>query len=138
VEERRLRIAPSVFEWLAAALAVGGLLWVLAGPVHRLLGRHAEASIVSSKALPPGVPSGATIVPVMLLPDGGELRQGDVHARLEEVLPTSLAQGPPHVSHGEFGDRHTRTYALNGSKFYVVCERAERNGPMRVSGIYLP
>jgi hypothetical protein len=138
VEERQFRIAPSLFEWLAAALAAVGLVWVISVPVQRMLGPHVEASIVSTRGLPPGVPTGATIVPVMLLPDGAELRQGDPIARLEQVLPTRLAQGPPQVSHGEFGDRHTRTYALNGTKFFVVCERTERNGQMKVSGIYLP
>jgi hypothetical protein len=138
VEERQFRIAPSLFEWFAAALGVVGLAWVISVPVQRMLGPHVEISIVNTRALPPGVPTDATIVPVMLLPDGAELRLGDPVSRLEQVLPTRLAEGPPQVSHGEFGDRHTRTYVLSGSKFYVVCERSERDGPMKVSGIYLP
>ena len=137
MEERRFRIAPSLLEWLAAALAVVGLVWIISGPVQRMLGPRVEASLVDQKDLPPGVPAGATVVPVMLLPDGRELRQGDVHARLEEVLPTRLA-GAPHVSEGAFGARHTRTYTFAGTKFYVVCERTEQNGQMKVSGIYLP
>jgi hypothetical protein len=137
VEERRLRIAPSLLEWLAAALAVVGLVWIISGPVQRMLGPRVEASLVDQKSLPPGVPAGATVVPVMLLSDGRELRQGDVHARLEELLPTRLAS-TPHVSEGLFGARHTRMYTLAGAKFYVVCEKTEPNGQMKVSGIYLP
>lgn len=128
---------PSVFEWLAAALAVSGLAWTVSGPLLRLMGPRAEAALVDQKGLPPGVPTGATVVPVILLPNGKELRLGDVHARLEDVLPTRLASDP-HVSEGAFGARQTRTYTLAGTKFYVVCERTEPNGPMRVSGIYLP
>ena len=127
-----------MLEWLAAALAVLGLLWIISGPVTRMLGPRVEASLVDHKDLPPGVPSGATVVPVMLLPDGRELRQGDLHTRLEEILPARLADGPPQVSDGPFGNRHTRAYAVAGTKFYVVCERNEPNGQMRVSGIYLP
>src|ERR671924_1007350 len=67
VEERQFRIVPSIFEWVAAALAVVGLAWMLSGPVQRLLGPRAEATLVDQKALPPGVPAGATVVPVMLL-----------------------------------------------------------------------
>ena len=137
MEERRLRIAPSLLEWLAAALCMIGLIAVISGPVQRMLGPRVEASLVEHKALPPGVPAGATVVPVMLLPDGRELRQGDGHARLEEVLPTRLA-GTPQVSEGAFGARHTRIYTVAGAKFYVVCEKTEPNGQMKVSGIYLP
>ena len=138
MEERRFRIAPWLVEWLAAALAVVGLVWIISGSVQRVLGPRVEASLVDHKNVPPGVPAGATVVPVMLLPDGRELRQGDLHARLEEVLPSRLATGPPQMSEGAFGARSTRSYEFSGAKFFVVCERHEPNGPMKVSGIYLP
>ena len=136
--ERQFRIAPSLLEWVAAALAVVGLVWIISGPVQRMLGPRVEALLVEQTDLPPGVPADATVVPVMLLPDGRELRQGDPHARLEEVLPTRLAASPPHLSEGQFGPRYTRTYALSGTTFFVVCEKTEPNGPMKVAGIYLP
>ena len=138
MEERRLRIAPSLLEWATAALAVIGLIWIISGPVQRMLGPRIDASLVEQRDLPPGVPAGATVVPVMLLPDGRELRQGDPHARLEELLPTRFAAATPHVSEGHFGPRYTRSYAMNGTKFFVVCERSEPNGPVKVAGIYLP
>ena len=93
---------------------------------------------MAAAQIPPGVPAGATSVPVMLLLDGREIRHGDLHSRLDQVLPSKLADGPPLVSAGEFGDRHTRAYIADGIRFYVVCERREANGPMRVAGIYLP
>jgi hypothetical protein len=138
VEERRLRIGSSLAEWLVAALAVVGLLLLISGPLRRMMGPRVEASLVDQRDLPPGIPTSATVLPVMLLPDGRELRHGDPHARLEQVLPTRLADGPPQVSNGAFGDRVTRTYILSGVRFFVVCERSEPNGPMKVSGIYLP
>jgi hypothetical protein len=88
--------------------------------------------------MPPGVPSGATLVPVMLLLDGREVRQGDLHTRLDTVLPLRLAEGPPIVSSAQFGDRHTRAYRVNGTRVYIVCERMEPEGQMKVAGIYLP
>jgi hypothetical protein len=137
VDERRFRIG-SVFEWTAAALGVALLMWMLLVPVQRLLGPGVEAAKVDTHAaLPPGVGPGATSVPVMLLLDGREIRQGDLHTRLLQVLPEKLVSAPILRSAGEYGERQTRTYLLTGTKFYVVCERSEPGGPMRVSGIYL-
>jgi hypothetical protein len=137
-EERRIRLG-SLFEWIAAALGVAAVIWLISVPAQRIIGPRVEAALVDTPpALPPGVPSGATSVPVMLLLDGREIRHGEVHTRLMQVLPDKLTSGPIVRSPGEFGERQTRTYTVSGTKFYVVCERSERGGPLRVSGIYLP
>lgn len=138
MEERRRRIS-SLVEWAAAALGVMALVWIVSVPLQRSLGRRGEAAVAQvNTAAPPGVPAAATNVPVMLLLDGREIRVGDLRARLDEVLPPQLADGPPHVSRAQFGDRHSRAFIVDGARFYVVCERTEPNGAMRVSGIYLP
>lgn len=129
----------SLFEWMVAGSAVLALVWLLSVPVQRLLGPQVEAALVDMPTIPPpGVPVGATLVPVLLLLDGGEVRQGDLHSRLSAVLPDSRLASPIHRSQGEFGERHTRSYMVNGSRVYVVCERAARGAPMRVAGIYFP
>jgi hypothetical protein len=137
VEPRSLRAA-SFFEWVAAAVAVLAVIWLISVPVQRVLGPSVEAALDAPSALPPGVPAGADNVPVMLLLDGREIRHGDLHARLHQLLPDKLSDTPPVPSAGEFGERHTRAYKVDGVKFYVVCERTEPGGPMRVSGVYLP
>jgi hypothetical protein len=137
VEERRFRIG-SFFEWLAAAGGVAALVWLISVPVQRVLGPRVEASIDAPAPLPPGVPGGATNVPVVLLLDGREIRHGELHSRLVQVLPEKLVDGPIVRSNGELGERHTRAYTINGMKFYIVCERVEPGGPLRISGIYLP
>jgi hypothetical protein len=137
VEERRFRIG-SFFEWLAATIGVLAVVWLISVPVQRVIGARVEASIDASPALPPGVPGNATNVPVMLLLDGREIRHGELHSRLVQFLPEKLVSGPVLRSNGEFGERHTRAYVVNGMRFYVVCERTEPGGPMRISGIYLP
>ena len=138
MEERRLRIG-SLFEWLAAALGVALLIWLLSVPVQRILGPGVEAALVEAPAtLPPGVPTGATMVPVMILPDGREIRQFDLQARLLQVLPDKPRSDSVARSEGQFGERLTYTYTINDTTFYLVCERTEPGGPMRVSSIYLP
>ena len=78
MEERRFRIG-SLLEWTAAAFGVMALLWVISVPVQRLLGPRVEAAIVneSHAVVPSGVPASALKVPLVLLLDGREIRQGD-------------------------------------------------------------
>lgn len=137
MEERRLRVG-SFLEWIAAAAGVAAVVWLISVPVQRLLGPRVEASIEAPPAMPPGVPGDAANVPVMLLLDGREIRHGELHTRLLQLLPERLVDGPIVRSNGEFGERHTRAYNVNGMKFYVVCERSEPGGPLRIAGIYLP
>ncbi len=138
MDERRVRVG-AFFEWLVAATGVIALIWVLSVPVQRLIGPRVDAALVDvPTASPPGVPAGATNVPVVMLLDGREIRTGDLQSRLTTLLPEKLADGPAHVSSGEFGERHTRAYLVDGTRLYIVCERLERGGPMRVTGVYIP
>ena len=137
MEERRFRVG-SFFEWIAAAAGVALLVWLVSVPVQRLIGPRVEASIDALAPLPPGVPGGATSVPVVLLLDGREIKHGELHSRLVQLLPDRLLDGPVVRSTGQLGERHTRAYTVNGMKLYVVCERNAPSGPFRVAGIYLP
>jgi hypothetical protein len=131
----------ALFEWAAAALCVLALIWIISVPVQRLLRPGVQAAIGDAdhdNKTPRGIPAGATNVPVMLMLDGREIRQGDLHTRLDEILPAKYGDGPAETSQALFGERHARRYIVNGVKFYVVCERVEPNGQMKVSGIYLP
>jgi hypothetical protein len=137
VEERRVRLG-SFVEWAVAALAVVALVWVISVPVARLTGPRVEASLVETReGQPPGVASGATSVPVMLLQDGRAIRLGDLESRLRQILPDRLADGRAHLSSGQFGDRQTRTYRVDGVLVQIVLERTERGGPSRVTGIFV-
>jgi hypothetical protein len=138
VEERRFRVG-SFFEWLAAALGVGALVWVVSVPVQRLMGPGVEAApIEEAPATPAGIPPGATSVPVMYLLDGRQIRHGELHTRLRQLLPDELVTGPVIRDEGPSGERQTRAYMVDGARFFVVCERAMPGGPMRVAAIYVP
>ena len=124
---------------MAAAVGVALLIGLLSVPVQRILGPGVEAALVEAPAtLPPGVPAGATMVPVMILPDGREIRQFDLRARLLQILPEKPGKDSVATSEGQFGQRLTYTYTVNATTFFLVCERTEPGGPIRVSGIYLP
>jgi hypothetical protein len=137
VDDRRLRVG-SLVEWIAAALGVVALTWVISVPLARITGPRVEASLIDSRdGLPPGVPPGATSVPVMLLMDGRTIRLGDLDTRLRQLLPDRLVDGAPHTSAGEFGERHARSYRVDGTRVHIVVERTERAGPLRVTGIFV-
>ncbi|MEW6320130.1 MAG: hypothetical protein AB1635_03470 [Acidobacteriota bacterium] len=136
-----MRGLASLGEWLAAGLLLLSLGWVLSGPAREWIGPRASIathSIPLVSSTPPGVPAGAMAVPLLVLLDGTEIRVGDTQAALNTVLSERLADGPPHVSRGDFGDRVTRAYVHRGTRFLVTTERTEPGGPARVSGIYLP
>lgn len=138
MEERRLRVG-SVFEWLAAALAVVLLVWLVSVPIQRVLGPQVEAALMEAPtAVPPGVPANAASVPLILLLDGREIRQGDLMAQVDALFAEALAEGAPLLSTGELGERRTRAYVTDNARFYVVGERLEPGGPMKVSGIFVP
>jgi hypothetical protein len=138
VEDRRLRVG-SFFEWLAAAVGVVVFAGLLSVPVQRLIGPRVQAALVDQPApLPPGIPPGATHVPVMYLLDGREIRHGELQSRVSQMLPDTLITAAVVRGAGMFGDRHTRAYTVDGTRFFVVCERMEAGGPMRITAIYLP
>ncbi|MGQ0734932.1 MAG: hypothetical protein ACT4QD_14910 [Acidobacteriota bacterium] len=138
MEERRVRIG-SLFEWLAAAAAVTGLVWLGSAQMRGVLGPRLAAVIVEAPGgSPPGIPEGAVHVPVLMLLDGREIRSGELRSSLDGLLPETAAEGPAHTSSGEFGERHTRAYNVGGTRFYVVCEAHVPGSPHRVSGVWVP
>jgi hypothetical protein len=137
MDGRRIRLMACV-EWMMAALAVVAIAALTSGPVQRMIGPRLGAALAHTVDHPVGIPPRAILVPVMLLLDGREIRRGDLHSRLEELLANDGAAGPLHVSRARSGDRHTRPYNVSGTRFYVVCERSEPNGQFKVAGIYLP
>ena len=136
MDERRLRIG-SLFEWPPAALGVAGSSGSSRFRFSDLSGPRVDAALVDVREkLPPGVPGGTTSVPVMLLLDGREIKLGDLETKVRSLLPQSRLRGPPIVTSAISANADLRL-RRRGSRFYVVCERAEPGGPMRVAGVYV-
>jgi hypothetical protein len=136
---RRLPNVGSLVEWLAAGVVAAATLsacftWV--GPW--LTNTPGGAPSVEANQVPEGVPPRAQSVPMLVLLDGTTIRVGDLQSDLRARLGESPDDPAPEVSRGPFGDRIIRTYDRQGSQFFVVCERTEPAGPVKVARIYLP
>ena len=137
----RFRIHALV-EWLIAAaflfatFAVGAMILreLRGAPVD---GRAPDAR-TSLVSLPAVIPAGAVSVPVLPFIDGKEIRVGERFAAVAERLGRAAEVGRQEVDRGLLGERITRFYEYAGSRFIVVYEPFERNGDVRVAGIYLP
>jgi len=134
----RLPHLGSLVEWVAAALVATAVVWV--GVTWASPWRTRAPAIVSVDAslVPAGVPGNAQSVPLLVLIDGTAIRVGDTQVDIRARLGEAPDDPEPQASRGAFGDRLTRTYLRQGTRFFLVCERTEPGGPVRISRIYLP
>ena len=136
------RLGPAV-EWLLAAsllaclAALGALITreLRAAPLPPLSARVAR---LLTSSVPVAVPSRAVSVPMLPFRDGKELKVGDTAASVATTLGRAAEVGRQDVDKGAYGERLTRFYEYSGARFILVFEPFERNGEVRVAGIYLP
>ncbi len=140
---RRFRLAP-LFEWLIAAaflvatIAIASLIVrELRGPV-RVSAETPAATRPVISSVPPAVPSRAVSVPVLPFLDGKDVRVGETAAAVAARLGRAAESGRQEVDRGTLGERLTRFYEYEGSRFILVFEPFERGGEPRVAAIYLP
>jgi hypothetical protein len=129
----------SALEWLIAAAFLVATLAVATLIVRELrtTPRAAAAPEPSATSMPAGVPTRAISVPVLLLLDGKEVRVGQSVDEVARMLGRSAEVGRQLADRGALGERLTRFYEHNGTRFVLVFEPFERNGVLRVAGIYL-
>ena len=135
----RARLGSAV-EWLVAATFLVATLGVASLIVRELRTVPRAATPVAqdtAPALPSAVPARAISVPVLLLLDGKEVRVGDKVDDVSRSLGRAAEVGRQTADRGALGDRLTRFYEHQGTRFVLVFEPFERNGPLRVAGIYL-
>jgi hypothetical protein len=136
----RARVS-SLFEWLIAVACIFGVM-AIGSMLRRDLGNMAAVApvIAHEEALPDPpatVPPRSVSVPVLLLPDGFELRVGDTAAELSARLDADAEVAPPTIDRTSSGERVTRFYARNGQRFAVVLQPLAGDGVARVAAIYL-
>jgi hypothetical protein len=134
----RARIGSAV-EWLIAAAFLLATVAVATLIVRELrtTPRAAAAPEPTTASMPAGVPTRAISVPVLLLLDGKEVRVGQSVDEVSRRLGRAAEVGRQLADRGALGERLTRFYDHNGTRFVLVFEPFERNGTLRVAGIYL-
>jgi hypothetical protein len=135
----RVRLG-SALEWLIAAaflMATVAVATLIVRELRTAPRAAGSASEPASLSLPAGVPTRAISVPVLLLLDGKEVRVGQSVDHVSRALGRASEVGRQLADRGALGERLTRFYDHNGTRFVLVFEPFERNGDLRVAGIYL-
>jgi hypothetical protein len=129
-------------EWLVAAVFLAATLWVTFMIVGELRPdpavRAAPAAQTPAIGVPPAVPDRAVSVPVLALADGLELRIGQTLVAISSQLGRAAESGRQEVDRGLLGERLTRFYEYQGTRFILVFEPSARQGEPRLIAIYLP
>jgi hypothetical protein len=141
MDASRVRLG-SLFDWIVAGvfLAATCAVGVLIVSELRSVGRQAPTPTEKREfpaVLPASVPARAISVPVLMLLDGKQIRQGDSLDQVTALLGRESEVGTQTIDQGPLGERLVRSYEHAGTRFILVFEPFERNGPLRVTSIYI-
>ena len=130
----------SLLEWILAAVCIVAILALGSIAVREFRTVAAVTPVIAHEAAlpdpPAAVPSRAISVPVLLLPNGVELRVGDPAAEVVSRLGRQAEVAAPSIDRSAAGERVTRFYEQGGTRFVVVLEPFA-DDEVRVAGIYL-
>ena len=139
MEATRVRFAP-VLEWLCAAAIMAGVLIAALAAVREFRDVRAITPVMAREAPVPDVPPvlapRAVSVPMLLLPDGKEIRIGDRASAIVENLGRQAQVGSETMERDGSTERTTRLYGYAGMRFALVFEAARPDAPSRVVAIY--
>lgn len=141
MEATRVRFE-SLIEWGVAVVCIVALLAVgsLAVREFRIISALTAVSAretLPASAAPAGVPSRAVSVPMLLLPEGLEVRVGDRISAVAARLGGAAAAGRQTIERTAQGERLTRFYDQLGTHFVLVFEPFDGGAEPRVAAIYL-
>ena len=131
----------SLLEWILAAVCIVAILAIGSIAVREFRSVAAVTPVIAHEAAlpdpPAAVPSRAISVPMLLLPNGVELRVGDPAAEVVWRLGRQAEVAAPSIDRSAAGERVTRFYEQGGTRFVVVLEPFADDAQVRVAGIYL-
>jgi len=131
----------SLLEWILAAACIVAILALGSIAVREFRTVAAVMPVIAHEAAPPdppaAVPSRAISVPVILLPNGAELRVGDPAAEVVSRLGRQAEVAAPSIDRSAAGERVTRFYEQGGTRFVVVLQRFADDAQIRVAAIYV-
>ena len=131
----------SLLEWILAAVCIVAILAIGSIAVREFRTVAAVTPVIAHEAAlpdpPAAVPSRAISVPMLLLPNGVELRVGDPAAEVVSRLGRQAEVAAPSIDRSAAGERVTRFYEQGGTRFVVVLEPFADDAQVRVAAIYV-
>jgi hypothetical protein len=132
----------AILEWLAAATVVAGALAAGSIVVREIRTVQAVMPVIagaaSADAEPPAaVPPGVVSVPLLVLPDGKNVRVGDSASDVTARIGREAQVGVDAVERVAARERITRFYNYIGAQFVLVFDALEAKAEPRVTAIYL-
>jgi hypothetical protein len=138
---RRARIW-SLLEWLTALACIIGVAAIASVFWGNLKTVSAVSPVIAHEEPlpdPPAVvPARSVSVPVLPLPNGGELHVGDAAVELSRRLPRDAEVAPPAIDRTPSGERVTKFYVQAGLRFAVVLAPLAGDPQLRIAAIYVP
>ena len=132
----------AVVEWVVAAALLAAVIGVGSNAVRQVRAVTAitpvSADGAGTQVPTASVPDRAVSVPMLLLPNMGEIRVGDVAAEALARIENVREREAPAVERGPNGDRQTRVLEADGLRFVLVVEPFERDSEPRIAAIYVP
>jgi hypothetical protein len=128
-------------EWIVALAFLVATILVAALIIREMRAVRTPAP-ATAPAMPPSRPpadlsSHSISVPSLLLLDGTQIRVGDTLEQVTSALGAASQVGQDIIEPARLGNRITRSCEHAGTRFVLVFEPFERNGPPRVTAIYL-
>ncbi len=131
----------SLLEWILAAVCIVAILAIGSMAVREFRTVAAVTPVIAHEAAlpdpPAAVPSRAISVPVLLLPNGVELRVGDPAVDVASRLGRQAEIAAPSIDRSAAGERVTRFYEQGGTRFVVVFEPFAGDAQVRVAALYV-
>jgi len=131
----------SLLEWILAAVCIVAILAIGSIAVREFRTVAAVTPVIAHEAAlpdpPAAVPSRAISVPMLLLPNGVELRVGDPVAEVVSRLGRQAEVAAPSIDRSAAGERVTRFYEQGGTRFVVVLEPFADDAQVRVAALYV-
>ena len=131
----------SLLEWILAAVCIVALLALGSIAVREFRTVAAVTPVIAHEATPPDppavVPPRAISVPVLLLANGVELRVGDSATEVALRLGRQAEVAASSIDRTAAGERVTRFYEREGTRFIVVLEPFAADAQVRVAALYV-
>jgi hypothetical protein len=132
----------AIVEWAVAAAAILVVLALASFVDREVRTVTAVTPVIAREALTPSIappavlPPGAISVPLLLLGEGTQIKVGETASEVTARLGRGAEVAAAAIERAPHGERVTRTYQLQGIRFWLVFEPFDKDAEPRVAAIY--